>query len=433
MVTTDFKEAYKTLEKHISPQWLQSLRRENLAHVERVGWPTMRHEEWKYTSTKSLQEQTFQPVLAAGSVPEAVLDGARVAGSIELVFVDGFFQPDLSRWDSVPQGVRFQTLHASSDRESEALGSVFHIPIGAHDSMFTGLNGAFLQDGLSVCIADKTVCEPLIHVIHVTSDTAKQTMVFPRQVWQVGSSAQAAVLQTVISGGAAETLTSAVTDIQIAANGQLAYALVQDESLAAAQAHHTRVYLSADSRLEAFCLTTGGAWVRNELDVTLDGSNIDAKLNGLYLPRGKQHIDNHSVIDHRQPNSLSSQLYKGVLDDESRAVFNGKIFVRDIAQQTNAYQLNRNLLLNPGTEVDTKPQLEIFADDVRCTHGATIGPVNPDEIFYLQSRGFSRAQAIRTLARGFARETLTHLRDRRLLDVLNRCLDRTFGKEEAGA
>ncbi|MFC1762921.1 Fe-S cluster assembly protein SufD [Planctomycetota bacterium] len=430
MVTTDYKDAYQAVQKNTSTQWLQMLHDEGMAHVERVGWPTMRHEEWKYTSTKALQDQRFQLAVAAGTVDTAVLEAARVADSIELVFVDGFFQPDLSRLNLVPQGVSIETLHASQTRGENTLTPLLYRSLSDHDSMFTGLNGALLQGGLCVQIKAKTLCGPLIHVIHVTSASAGEAMVFPRQVWHVESSAQAAVLQTVISGGDAATLMSAVTDIHVESNGQLAYALVQAENLAASQAHHTRVTLAPDSRLEAFCLTTGGRWVRNDLDVTLDGSNIDAKLNGLYLPRGEQHIDNHSVIDHREPNSQSSQLYKGVLDDQSRAVFNGKIFVRDIAQQTNAYQLNRNLLLSPGAEVDTKPQLEIFADNVRCTHGATIGPVNPDEIFYLQSRGFERSQAIRTLARGFARETLSHLTDQRLLKVLTRRLDRTFGDEE---
>jgi Fe-S cluster assembly protein SufD len=275
-----------------------------------------------------------------------------------------------------------------------------------------------------------TVCEPLIHVIHCFSQAAEQAMAFPRQTFHVGRSAQAAVLQTLISGGEVATLLDAVTDVTVSENAQLAYGLIQAEHPSAAQVQNIRMELANDSRLEAFTLTTGGKWVRNDLDVTLRGSNIDAVVNGLYTVQGQQHVDNHTVIEHCQPNSRSSQLYKGVLEDQGRAVFNGKIFVHDIAQQTNAYQLNRNLLLSPAAEADTKPQLEIFADDVRCTHGATVGPVNPDEIFYLQTRGIARERAVRILSQGFAREGVRCMTDERLRPVLDRFLSDSFGEPE---
>jgi Fe-S cluster assembly protein SufD len=326
----------------------------------------------------------------------------------------------------LPAGVTIETLTGQVDeRQAEWLR-----PLHGDDSMFAGLNAALFQDSLLIAVAAKCVCEPLIHVIHVFSDNVAPAMAFPRQTIQVGTSAEAAILQTVVSGNVASTLLDAVTDITVEANAKLAYGLIQAESTQASQVQNTRIHLADDSRLEAFCLTTGGKWVRNDLHVTLDGSNIDAAVNGLYTVKGEQHVDNHTVIDHRQPNSVSSQLYKGVLDGNGRAVFNGKIFVRDIAQQTNAYQLNRNLLLSPTAEADTKPQLEIFADDVRCTHGATIGPVNPEEIFYLETRGIPRERAIRILSRGFAREAVGRTMDGRLRPVLEGCLSRSFGEME---
>lgn len=425
MVMTDYRTAYDECLSG-SPTWLQDLRKEGFAHFERVGWPTRRHEEWKYTSTKGLQEQAFVLASSTGEVDAAVLDAARVADSVELVFVDGVFSANLSRLELLPAGVTVKTFASGLDD-----GQVEWLrPLQGDESAFAGLNAALFQDGLFVNVADKIVCEPLIHVIHVFRSNSGNAMAFPRQTIQVGSSAAAAVLETVVSGNEAETLLDAVTDIRVAANGQLAYGVIQAESDQASQIQNTRIHLAQDSRLESYCLTTGGKWVRNELRVTLDGSNIDAVVNGLYTVKGEQHVDNHTVIDHREPNSLSSQLYKGVLDDQGRAVFNGKIFVRDIAQQTNAYQLNQNLLLSPTAEADTKPQLEIFADDVRCTHGATVGPVNPDEIFYLQTRGISRERSIRILARGFARDAVARMNDARLRPVLERVLSWSFGEGE---
>ena len=426
MVATDYRQAFEVVNSNGSPDWLRTLRADGFAHYERVGWPTRRDEEWKYTSTKDLQEQRFALAPADGSVSESVLQPWRIASSLELVFVDGRYRPDLSLSDAVPAGVTLETLAGAPESLKDGLSR----PLAENESMFAGLNAALLQDGLLIRVSAKTVCEPIIHILETSSARGEAAMVSPRHALHIETSAQATVVHTVVSGGDAATFTNAVTDMQIAANGQLAYALIQAENAATSHMHNTRIHMAGDSRLDAFCLTTGGRWVRNDLSLTLDGSNIDATANGLYLPKGDQHIDNHTLIDHQEPNSLSNQLYKGVLSDNGRAVFNGKIFVRPIAQQTNAYQLNRNLLLSPTAEADTKPQLEIFADDVRCTHGATIGPVNPEEIFYLESRGIGRRQAIRMLAEGYARETLDHCSDARLHDALGRALVRSLSPAE---
>jgi Fe-S cluster assembly protein SufD len=422
---TDYQKAFESLQA-VSPPWLRGLREEGFAHFERLGWPTRRHEEWKYTSTKELQAQCFQLSTPAAPVDTAALAGVRVEGAIELVFVDGLFRPELSLQKGEPAGVTIEILAGRPDaRQCEWLR-----PLQGNDSMFAGLNAALFQDSLLVDVAEKTICEPLIHIVHLFSQTAGQAMAFPRQTIRVGRFAQAAVLQTLISGGEGATLLDAVTGVTVGENAQLAYGVIQAESHAAAQVQNTRVQLADDSRLESFTLTTGGKWVRNELAVTLQGANIHAVVNGLYTVQGQQHVDNHTVIEHCQPHSFSSQLYKGVLDEQGRAVFNGKIFVHDIAQQTNAYQLNRNLLLSPTAEADTKPQLEIFADDVRCTHGATVGPVNPDEIFYLETRGMPRERAVRILSQGFAREAVGRITEERLRPVLDSILSCHFGEHE---
>ncbi len=425
MVRTDYHQAYNTV-LATSPEWLQEIRQDGFAHFERLGWPTRRHEEWKYTSTQDLQAQRFVLPGPAASVDTRTLDAARVAHAIELVFVDGLFRAELSHQQAVPAGVRIRTLASAPDEpQVEWLR-----PLAGNDSLFAGLNAALFQDSLFIDVAANTVCEPLIHVIHLFSEVSGQAMVFPRQTLRIGPSAQAAVLQTLISGHDAGTLLDGVTDVTVRENAQLAYAVIQDEGPSASQVLNTRIRLADDSRLESFTLTTGGKWVRNDLHVRLQGSNIHAAVNGLYTAKGQQHVDNHTIIEHGQPHSFSSQLYKGVLEEQGRAVFDGKIYVHDVAQKTNAYQLNRNLLLSPTAEVDTKPQLEIFADDVRCTHGATIGPVNPEEIFYLQTRGIARERAVRILSQGFAREAVGCMTEERLRPVLARVLSHSFGEAE---
>jgi len=216
--------------------------------------------------------------------------------------------------------------------------------------------------------------------------------------------------------------TNAHTQIHVAQNSQVAYTQIQADSLAAYHIHNTQVHVARDSQVECFTLTTGGRVVRNNFNVALDGPGIDMTLNCLSTARGHQHVDHHTVVDHRAPHSMSSQLYKNILADKGRTVFNGKIFVRQAAQQTNAYQLNRNLLLSGKAEADTKPQLEIFADDVRCTHGATVGPINDAELFYLQSRGMTRDQAISVMSHGFAEDVLATVSDDEMRDSMRTLL-----------
>ena len=432
-VATDYHKAYRSIGEDKSPDWLNDVRDEGFTRFEALGFPTRKHEEWKYTSVKTIQDRSFK--LAAKTAEDVNLsdyDDLRSTDFVELVFVDGIYAPQASRIDTLAEGLTIKPLEqAIADEEPEAKRFLSENNISP-DNPFAGLNTAFVRNGAFVQLADKVACDRIVHLIYVFTGTNPDLMCFPRNILHIGTSSQIGILETyVCRSEGAVYFNNTVTEMAIGANARVDYCKIQTDSMAAYHVSNTRITQAADSHLESCCLTTGGKLVRNNLSIVLDGSGIHAGLDGIYAIGGDQHVDNHTEVDHRQPNSTSSQLYKGILRDKSRAVFNGKIFVRQPAQLTNAYQLNRNLLLSPDAEADTKPQLEIFADDVRCTHGATIGKLNEVELFYLQSRGVPRETAIRMLSHGFAEEVLLQVENVPLREKLHMVLGEYFSEDES--
>jgi len=421
MVTTTqsnirFQDMHAELQRVDQPKWLASLRRSGLETFESQGIPGRKHEEYKYTN---LQELTTLPFVLARekmSVQVSALNRWVPDDAACFVFVDGFFSPALSRYAEIAECIEFYAL-SDGLIKPDMLKPVLK-PIQASDDVFDLLNTALFQDGVVLKIKDHAEIEQAIHIVSLFSGQP-DVLVSPRHWIAVGQCTEVSLVQTSASLDAqAPGWTNARTEIQVAPNSQVSYTQIQVDSRAAYHIHNTHVHVARDSQMECFTLTTGGRVVRNNFNVTLDGPGIDMTLNCLTAARGSQHIDHHTVMDHRAPNSMSSQLYKNILADKGRTVFNGKIFVRQAAQQTNAYQLNRNLLLSPKAEADTKPQLEIFADDVRCTHGATVGPINDAELFYLQSRGMTRDQAISLMSHGFAEDVLATVSDDTMRDHL---------------
>jgi len=412
-VTTHFDQAFEQNNQQAAPDWLSGLRAEGFQRFSTEGFPTRKNEEWKYTSLKPIQNRRFRLLQEQEQVDLTAYGDVFGQGQLELVFVDGFFSPEHSKLSDLPAGLTLCPLHQAISQDNDGLKEMLTRNWPNAKDSFTGLNTAFLRDGVFLHLADNTPCQPLIHLVYIYTGQNPDMMVFPRNVIAIGRSSEISVLESHISRSYdAGYFSNNLTDIFIAENAQLDYYKAQVDSLAAFDISITRVHQAANSRLNSFCLTTGGALVRNNLSITLDGPGIESKLDGLYAIRGHQHVDNHTQVDHRQPNCTSSQLYKGILDGDARAVFNGKIFVRQAAQKTNAYQLNRNLLLSPSAEIDTKPQLEIYADDVKCTHGATIGQIDKNEIFYLQSRGLPRQLAINMLSHGFAQDVLNQIKNK---------------------
>jgi Fe-S cluster assembly protein SufD len=406
-----FRTEYERVDRLRSrgePAWLARRRRQAFDRFVSLGLPTTRDEEWRFTSVAPLAEYAF--TLGASPSEELMrLDlgpfRLRVAAGAELVFINGRYVPALSRVGSLPRGVSVESL-SSAPSEADLAGDV-----PAERQAFTALNTAFSADGACVRIAARTVAYDPIHVLFVTAEpgAGPPVMSHPRVVIAVGEQSQACIVETYASSDGGRYFTNAVTGISLGADAVVEHYKLQYE---AEQAFHVGTMHVRAGRAASFTshsISLGGSLVRNEVVAALDGEGVECTLNGLYVADGQRHVDNHTTIDHAQPHCGSRELYKGILADRARGVFNGKIIVRPDAQKTDAKQTNRALLLSEDARINTKPQLEIFANDVKCTHGAAVGQLDDDAIFYLRSRGLSELQARQILIHAFVGEVLQRM------------------------
>ncbi len=404
--------------------WLAQIRKNSWERFAEIGIPTTRHEEWKYFNLSGLSS------LVQGVIPEAVSsDAKRIEeyqdqADINIVFINGVFSAQFSNLKNLPNGVSVAPLSAVLDKRTDEIKDLFKKTSVNDPEPFVSSNTSLFKDGAYIRLDDKAIVTKVIHVLHVVNPSSPNLAVFSRSVIVTGKSAQASVLETFVGLKDEAYFVNPVTDIHVGENTILNYYKAQADGAKAVHIGAVRVSQDANSQLEAFSLAIGSRMARNNISVASNGEGTDSILDGLYVLGTNQEVDNHTLIDHRQPNCTSHQLYKGILNDQSHAVFNGKIFVQPIAQKTNSYQLNKHLLLGKESRVDTKPQLEIFADDVKCTHGATIGQLNEDEIFYFQTRCISKEDAVKMLSRGFVDDILDKLRDQNVRQKLSRLLSK---------
>ncbi|MFA5060175.1 MAG: Fe-S cluster assembly protein SufD [Candidatus Omnitrophota bacterium] len=386
--------------------WLSPLRQNAAKHFLELGIPTIKNEEWKYTDTRGILERKFYFPKESQLQNKELLQRHLNPQDINIVFVNGHFSSELSETKDLPKGISIVNIGNIAAQKDQDLASLINKYDLRQDDAFCALNNAFLKDGTFIKVSENVIEGRLIHIIHLTDTLSKDSVIFPRTLILAGKSSETKIIETYASSSEKSYLTGAVSDVFLAANAKLHHYKIQSEGKNAFHIGATRAFQERDSHFESFSLSVGGKLVRNNLSIVLNGEGADAVLNGLYSVTDHQHIDNHTSVDHRPPNCTSNQLYKGILDGHARAVFNGKIFVRREAQKTNSYQLNKNLLLGAGCQVDTKPQLEIFADDVKCTHGATIGQLDEDELFYLETRAIPKKLATKMLSRGFVNDIL---------------------------
>jgi Fe-S cluster assembly protein SufD len=391
--------------------WLCDLRKEGFARFAELGFPTTRDEEWKYTDVSPVAKLAFRPVLepSPDGVTEAVLRPFRLAGAAaRLVFVNGWFAPDLSSVDGLPAGAVAGSLAAALRAGGEDVASYLGRFAPHRDHAFAALNTAFLTDGGTI------LAEP-IHLLFVSTAAGPPDgppLASPRNLLLAGTGSQLAVVESYVGLGHGVYLTNAVTEILVKDGAVVDHVKIQNESEKAFHFATVQVQQGRASQFVSHSFSLGGALTRNDLNAVFTEEGGECTLNGLYLAGGHQLVDNHTFIDHARPHGTSRQLYKGVLDGKARAVFNGKIVVRPDAQKTDARQTNRNLVLSEGATVDSKPQLEIFANDVKCAHGATVGQVDKEALFYLRSRGLTLATARHLLTYAFAGEILEDIRVR---------------------
>jgi Fe-S cluster assembly protein SufD len=423
----DLDRIAKSLHGEPTARWFQDLRGKGLSRFTELGIPTVKDEEWKYTSLTALAGQTFAVAAESRLVELDALQKYCGPGEVNIVFVDGIFSEELSNVDKRPEGITVSPLEEAVINGGGRLEQLLTRYDIDHETAFVALNEALSGRGTYIHIPAKTVYKELVHIVHVAGSGQPNTVAMPRTVITLGKSSEATVLESHIAFNDTTTyFSNALTDIFIDEDATLRYCKAQKESLKAFHIGHTRVWQERGSNFDGFSFMAGAAITRNDLDVVLNGEGANAALNALYSVYDGQHVDNHTSVDHRVPHCNSNQLYKGVLNNAARAVFNGKIFVRPIAQQTNSYQLNKNLLLGKNCRIDTKPQLEIFADDVKCTHGATIGQLDEDHLFYLRTRCISRKDATRMLAHGFVDDLLDKIKDSRVHQKLNILMGPSF-------
>jgi Fe-S cluster assembly protein SufD len=425
-----------------APAWLDTERRKAFAGFAAAGFPTTQNEEWKYTDVAPVAKVPFSPAFGytRNGLGAAEL-GPYLMGDetwITIVFVDGHFAPALSRVTSLPKGVEVRSIADVVKTGGSDVG-LLEEHLGRHvkteNNSFADLNTAFLQDGAFVSVEKGVQLERAIHVVHLATAKDSGRVTHPRTLAVFGPQTKATLVESYISFADAErpAFVNAVSEIVVAEGASIDHYKLQKHEENAYHIGSGQVVHTGPGTFKTHTIIIGPRFVRNTLGAFLGAEGIECTLNGLYLVAGGQHVDNHTAIDHAMPNCQSHELYKGILDGRARAVFNGKIFVRKDAQKTDAKQSNRNLILSDEALVDTKPQLEIFADDVKCTHGATVGQLDEEALFYLQSRGIPMLQARNLLTYGFARDIIERIRPAGIVQSLDRVLFERLGRGQLPA
>lgn len=407
-----------------APAWLASLREAGMARFGECGFPTVRDEDWRFTNVAPLARLPFRPVMkraADGLTPETLAQfplGALAA--TRLVFVNGHFAPPLSDLGAPSDGLVISSLADVLARDPATLEPhLAHYARAEEQSAFAALNAAFFQDGAFIQVpADHTVAQP-VHLVYVTMATESGTTTHPRNLILAAAGSRLTVVESYVATAGTAYLTNAVTEIVAGEGAAVEHCKFQDESTAAFHISALHAKLGRGCNFISHSIATGARLCRNNLRTELAGEGLEAILNGLYLTKGDQLADHHMVVDHAQPRCASHEYFNGILDDKSKGVFHGRILVRPDAQKTDAKQTNKNLLLSDSATINTKPQLEIYADDVKCTHGATVGQLNEESIFYLRARGIGADMARRMLIHSFASEIIERIRHRPLREELD--------------
>jgi Fe-S cluster assembly protein SufD len=395
------------------PDWLHDARRVHVERFAELGLPTTREEEWRNTNISPITRTAFgAPASGTRSLSDLPEMSRLEIGCTRLVFVDGRYAPELSSTTAATDGLWVGPLAEALRSDPDRLKS--HLTCVDHDAVpaFRGINAALAEDGGVVWIPEGRIVEEPIHLAFVSTGDGEEgeaSVSHPRTLIVAGRSSQAAVVETYAGLDGRAYLTNAVTEVHLADNAVLQHDRVQQESEGAYHIATIEARQGADSRYDARHVNLGGRLVRNEVRGILEGEGAHCTLDGLCLTRGRQHLDNHTVLDHARPHCDSREVYKSILGGKSRTVFNGRIIVRPDAQRTDAKQSNPNLLLSADAMAHTRPQLEIYADDVKCTHGATIGRLDEDAIFYLRSRGIRDEMARNLLVEAFAGEILDRI------------------------
>jgi Fe-S cluster assembly protein SufD len=405
----NFSEAERSAPGRALP-WLKKLREDAFARFCEVGFPTTKDEDWRFTNVAAIARTQFRAPGAARVTKRDVAERAVGDAAAQIVFVNGRYAAELSSLKNLPKGVTVASLAELVEKDPATLEKHLGRYANHERDAFVALNTAFLSDGAYVHVARGVVVEQPIYLLYISTQEDAPTVTHPRNLIVADDESQVAVIEDYVSvGGESVALSNAVTELVAGENAHVQHYLIEREHLKAFNVSTLRIEQGRSANVASHSVLLGGGLVRNNVHPVLAGEGGECLINGLFLGTGRQHLDNYMHVEHAAPHCGSRQFYNGILDGQAHGVFHGRIVVHKDAQKTDAKQTNRNLLLSDDAQIDTKPQLEIYADDVKCTHGATIGQIEENALFYLQSRGISEAEAKKLLLMAFAEECVERM------------------------
>lgn len=409
-----YLEAFSLVQQRAArqPAWLRSLREDAFGRFCDMGFPTLKDEAWRFTNVAPIARESFS--LPSTTAADLTIEDLRPfllsEAACRLVFVNGQFASTLSDCGSLPSGLGAGSLAAEIDRNPEVLEAVLGKHLDLDHNPFCSLNTALLEDGAFVRIARGTILAAPIHLLFVSTESETPLMVHPRNLVLAERDTQADIVEEHVSLGDGKFFSNPATELVAGENAVIAHHVIECENRKTFHISTLQVQQERNTSVSSHSVLIGGALVRNNVHPVLGGEGGECLINGLFLGEDSQHLDNYMLVDHASPHCSSHQFYNGILGGHAHGVFHGLILVRKDAQKTDAKQTNRNLLLSDSAQIDTKPQLEIYADDVKCTHGATIGQIDEQALYYLRSRGIDESTARDLLLIAFAGECTGRIR-----------------------
>ena len=422
----NIKERFDQLQSESAGGSLNAIRQNAFNAFSKMGIPTVKHEEWKYTRISSLfnKEYEFPVNKTIASLTPKDVDAVRLPGheqANELIFVNGKISFPLSKIIS-DQLIVVPLEEAAANEYKDIVSKHFGHSGNYLKDGINAFNTAFVQGGVFIQVKKGQALKHPVYIYNITDARTNNILSQPRSLVYVSENAQVQLVETYITIGAEESFTNQVMEIIVEKDAVMEYYKIQNESSHSSNVSTTHIRQVGKSYTHTVTISLDGGIVRNNLNVVLDAEHCESHLYGLYFQKGQSHIDNHTLVDNVKPNCFSNEFYKGIIDDNATAVFNGKIYVQRDAQKTNAYQSNKNVLLSDAASVNTKPQLEIFADDVKCSHGCTVGQLNEEGLFYLQSRGITEKNARSLLLHAFAVDILEHIKPAAIREYVDRLI-----------
>ena len=405
--------------------WFSKQRQSAFDIFQESGFPNTRVEDWKYTDVKPIAKNTFSNITESNvasdnnEIDEILI---KDLDCVNLVFINGAYSEKYSDIKNISSKIVIKSMADALINDESLLKKHLTKHINQELNSFTALNTAFIQDGAYINISANTNIDKPINITYISRDSNHPFATHPRNLIVMGENSNATIIENYVGSGKVNYFTNSVTETVLLQGAVLKHYKIQQEGSSAFHIASLNTSQSKDSRFESHLVSIGGALVRNNINASLNEEGAEIIMNGLYMTEDVQHVDNHTRVDHLKPHTQSHQNYRGVLNGKSRGVFNGKVVVHPQAQKIEAYQNNANLLLSDDAEIDTKPELEIYADDVKCTHGATVGQLDDDMLFYLRSRAVDEKTARSLLTYAFADEVISEINIKEIQNKLERLI-----------